>query len=103
MICLIFGDTSFPAEILKNIKIMKKKYFIIDLSRHNIFKKDKNSYKISIGQFGKMINILRENNYIKKNCIYKLVINKHIPVFSGLGGGTSNAAFLVKHFINLSV
>ena len=60
MICLIFGDTSFPFEILKKIKIMKKNYFIIDLSRHNIFKKDKNSYKISIGQFGKMINLIKE-------------------------------------------
>jgi UDP-2,3-diacylglucosamine hydrolase len=80
MICLIFGDTSFPAEILKNIKIMKKKYFIIDLSRHNIFKKDKNSYKISIGQFGKMINLIKE-----KKCQNVLFAGKIVkPKFSNL-------------------
>jgi hypothetical protein len=80
MICLIFGDTSFPFEILKNIKIMKKNYFIIDLSRHNIFEKDKNSYKISIGQFGKMINLIKE-----KNCQKVLFAGKiGKPKFSNL-------------------
>mgnify|MGYP002009148742 CR=1 FL=1 len=62
MIGLIFGDTSFPIEILKKIKKNKLKYLIIDLSKSKKFKKDKKSYPVSIGQFGKIINILKQNN-----------------------------------------
>ena len=62
MIGLIFGETDFPKEILKKVKKKKIKYLIIDLSRLIIFKKDKKSYPVSIGQFGKIINILKENN-----------------------------------------
>ena len=62
MIGLIFGDTSFPIEILKNVKKKKLNYLIIDLSRSKKFKKDKKSYPVSIGQFGKIINILKQNN-----------------------------------------
>jgi len=61
MIGLFFGDTDFPKKILNKIKKFKKKYFIIDLTKNNKFKKDKNSYKVFIGQFGKIINILKKN------------------------------------------
>tara|TARA_X000001036_G_scaffold176493_1_gene167071 strand:- start:4169 stop:5008 length:840 start_codon:yes stop_codon:yes gene_type:complete len=58
------------------------------------------------GRFAKYINkknnsilnvlaILRERNIISS--YYSVVVNKKIPVFSGLGGGTSNAACLAKH------
>ncbi len=60
MIGLIFGENEFPKQILKKIK-NKKKYLIIDLTKNNNFKKDKNSYPVSIGQFGKIINILKKN------------------------------------------
>ena len=62
MIGLIFGDTSFPSEILKKIKKRRLKYLLIDLSKSKKFKKDKNSYSVSVGQFGKIINILKKNN-----------------------------------------
>ena len=62
MIGLIFGDTSFPIEILKKIKKNKLKYLIIDLSKSKKFKKDKKSHSVSVGQFGKIINILKDNN-----------------------------------------
>ena len=65
MIGLIFGDKSFPKEILKKVKKKKIKYLIIDLTQKKFFKKEKNSFPVSIGQFGKIINILREN-YCKK-------------------------------------
>ncbi len=61
MIGLIFGDTAFPNEILKKIKKKKINYLIIDLSSSKKFKKDKRSYSVSIGQFGKIINILKQN------------------------------------------
>jgi len=61
MIGLIFGDTDFPDHILKKIKKKKVKYLIIDLSKSKKFKKDKKSYAVSIGQFGRIINILKKN------------------------------------------
>ncbi len=80
MIGLIFGDTDFPKEILKTIKKKKLKYLIIDLSKSKKFKKDKKSYSVSIGQFGKIINILNENNC--KKVLFAGKVNK--PNFSKL-------------------
>ena len=59
MIGLIFGETEFPKYIYKRIK-GKKKFLIIDLTKKKVFKKDKNSYSVSIGQFGKIISILKK-------------------------------------------
>jgi UDP-2,3-diacylglucosamine hydrolase len=59
MIGLFFGSTDFPKLILNKIKKNKKKYFIIDLTKKNIFKKDKNSYFISIGRFGQILNLIK--------------------------------------------
>jgi len=61
MIGLIFGETDFPKQILKKIK-NKKKYLILDLTINKKFKKNKNSFSVSIGQFGKIIKILQEHN-----------------------------------------
>ena len=61
MIGLIFGETEFPKQILKKIK-NKKKYLIIDLSKNKIFKKDKYSHSVSLGQFGKIIKTLKANS-----------------------------------------
>ena len=61
MIGLIFGETDFPKYILKKIK-KKHKYLIIDLTTKKIFKKDKNSHSVSIGQFGKILSILKSKN-----------------------------------------
>jgi len=60
MIGLIFGKTYFPIQILKKIKKKHLKYLIIDLTKGK-FKKDKQSYRVSIGQFGKIIKILKYN------------------------------------------
>ena len=66
-----------------------------------ISKQDKIQF---IGQFKKDINIknnsitrslviLRKYGLINRKNRYKIIINKKIPVFAGLGGGTSNAFF----------
>ncbi|MFL2852875.1 MAG: LpxI family protein [Candidatus Pelagibacter sp.] len=60
MIGLIFGETDFPKQILKKVK-NKKKYLIIDLTKNKNFKKNKNSYSVSLGQFGTIIKILKQN------------------------------------------
>ena len=62
MIGLIFGETPFPKEILKKIKKRKVRYLIIDLTKSRVFKKDRHSHSVSIGQFGRIIKILKENN-----------------------------------------
>ena len=71
--------------------------------------KDKDNIKF-IGQFKKDINkntntiseslsLLRKKNLIDQKKRYKITINKKIPIFAGLGGGTSNAVFLIKYFL----
>ena len=60
MIGLFLGDTDFSDTVLKKIKKLNKKYFIIDFSKNNKFKKDINSHRISIGKFGKIIRLIKE-------------------------------------------
>ena len=60
MIGLFLGDGDFSEIVLNKIKRLNKKYFIIDFSKNNKFKKDKNSHRISIGKFGKIINLIKE-------------------------------------------
>ena len=80
MIGLFFGDTDFPNIILNTIKKQKIKYLIIDLSKSRKFKKDKNSFSVSIGQFGKIIDILKKNNC--KKVLFAGKVNR--PNFSRL-------------------
>ena len=67
---------------------------------------------IFTGKFKKKINVrsntitevlrlLRNNNFIQKQA-FKITIRKNIPHGSGLGGGSSNAASLLK-FLNLKM
>ena len=76
--------------------------------------KNKTDLIIFNGKFGKEINItknsviktmklLRSKGFINKKVYYKILVNKKIPIFSGLGGGTSNAAFLIKNFIKSKI
>ncbi len=59
MIGLFLGEKKLPIEILKKLKKNKIKYFIIDLTKNNKFKKDKNSYFINIGKFGKILELIK--------------------------------------------
>lgn len=75
-------------------KINKKKDIIIFKGR---FKKNISNTNNSVL---KTLEILRKKKLIKKHSNkFKITINKKIPIFSGLGGGTSNAAFIIKHFV----
>jgi len=65
MIGLIFGETDFPIQILKKIKKKRLSYLIIDLTNSSKFRKDSNSHSVSIGQVGKIINILKRNKCSK--------------------------------------
>ncbi|MDB4189520.1 UDP-2,3-diacylglucosamine diphosphatase LpxI [Candidatus Pelagibacter sp.] len=80
MIGLFLGDTDFSEAVLKKIKKLNKKYFIIDFSKNNKFKKDINSHRISIGKFGKIIRLIKEKK--SKKVLFAGKIAK--PKFSTL-------------------
>ncbi len=80
MIGLFLGDTDFSELVLNKIKQLKKKYFIIDFSKNNKFKKNKYSSRISIGKFGKILNLIKEKN--SKKVLFAGKIAK--PKFSSL-------------------
>src|SRR6056300_1745855 len=80
MIVLFLGDTDFSEIILKKIIKLKKKYFIIDFSKNNKFKKNKNSYRISIGKFGEIIKLIKSKK--AKTVLFAGKIAK--PNFSSL-------------------
>ncbi len=61
MIGLIFGETPFPKQILKKVKKKCLKYLVIDLTKGRKFRNEKHSYNVSMGQFGKIIRILKDN------------------------------------------
>ncbi len=59
MIGLFLGENDLPKEIIKKIEKKKINYFIIDLTKNNKFKKNKNSFYINIGKFGKILNLIK--------------------------------------------
>ena len=79
MIGLIFGTTDLPKYILKRIK-KKKKYLIIDLTKNKIFKKEKHCFSVSLGQFGKIINILKKIN-VRKFYLQEKLRNQNFQIY----------------------
>ena len=80
MIGLFLGDTDFSEIVLRKIKRLNKKYFIIDFSKNNKFKKNINSYRISIGKFGKILSLIKQKK--SKKVLFAGKIAK--PKFSTL-------------------
>ena len=75
--------------------------------KKSLKKKDKIIFK---GKFSTNINkdensitktmfLLRKSRIINNDKKFKIIITKKIPVYSGLGGGSSNAAFIIKYFL----
>ena len=80
MIGLFLGDTDFSENVLNKIKKLKKKYFIIDFSKNSKFKRNKYAHRISIGKFGKILNLIKEKK--SKKVLFAGKISK--PKFSSL-------------------
>ena len=80
MIGLFLGDTDFSEKVLSNIKKKNLKYFIIDFSKKNKFRKDDNSFRVSIGKFGTIINLIKQKKC--KRVLFAGKISK--PKFSSL-------------------
>jgi 4-diphosphocytidyl-2-C-methyl-D-erythritol kinase len=76
-----------------SLKKINKNKDSIEFSGH--FKKNINKNTNTIS---KSLILLRKHNLIDEKR-YKITVCKKIPVFAGLGGGTSNAVFLIKHFL----
>ncbi len=88
-------------------------YCLINLfDEINIIKTSKEDKIIFKGPFKKslkkgnntvlsLLKKLRKLNLISN--YYSVTIKKKIPVFSGLGGGTSNAAFVLRHLLKTRV
>tara|TARA_Y100001970_G_scaffold232218_1_gene288975 strand:- start:12193 stop:12984 length:792 start_codon:yes stop_codon:yes gene_type:complete len=59
MIGLFLGENDLPIEILKKLEKKNIKYFIIDLTKNNKFKKNKKSFFINIGKFGEILKLIK--------------------------------------------
>ncbi len=57
--------------------------------------------KIKNNTVFKLLKRLRELNLISS--YYSIAITKNVPVFSGLGGGTGNAAFILKYLLRSKI
>jgi 4-diphosphocytidyl-2-C-methyl-D-erythritol kinase len=77
-----------------SIKKIKKKKDIVVFN--GPFRKNINRKKNSVIS---ALSLLRSQNIIDPSKNYKIVINKKIPVFAGLGGGTGNAVSIIKYFL----
>ena len=85
---LNFYDEIYVQRINKKKHIIK---FIGPFSK-NLNKKN---------TISKLLNILDKKNVLKKK--YKIHVKKNIPQQSGLGGGSMNAAFLLKYFLKKKI
>ena len=65
MIGLFLGENDLPKEIIKNLETKKINYFIIDLTKNNKFRKNKNCFFINIGKFGEILNLIKSKNCSK--------------------------------------
>ena len=95
------------SKLRNNLHEIQSLYCLISLSdKIEINKIKKNKDKINFkGPFKKLVNVKKNTvlNLLKKlrklsliSNYYSITITKNIPVFGGLGGGSSNAAFILK-------
>jgi len=80
---------------IKKINKNKDKVIFTGLFKKNVT--NKSNTVISV------LSLLRNNNFIKKNKKYKIIVDKRIPIFAGLGGGTGNAAAIIKYFLKKKI
>ncbi len=107
-----YAKINLTLKVLKKLKSgmhdIESHVCLIDLHDEIEIKRNNKDDIIFKGQFKKKISskknsilstlkILRANNIIKN--FYKITVKKNIPVFSGLGGGTSNSVAIAQYFL----
>ena len=114
MVFKSFSKINLSLNINKRLKNglhdIQSHFCLIDLFDEIDIKKNK-KYKDEIKFFGKYNrNIKKNDNSIIKTLkllrrdkllsnFYTISIKKQIPIYAGLGGGTSNAIYLTKHLL----
>jgi len=88
MIGIFAGNGLFPKEIIKSLKEKKIDHIIINLSNKNY----KGSYKVNLGKFGKILNILKSNKV--KEVIFSGKIIR--PNFSNLKFDLTSLRYIPK-------
>ncbi len=81
-------------DLFDEIKIKKNKKFKDEVNFCGKFSKNINKKDNSILQ---TLRLLRKNRLVTN--YFSINIKKSIPIFAGLGGGTSNAVYLVKYLL----
>ena len=111
MIGLVLGETKLGNLIIKKLKFLEKKFIIIDISEKKIFKRNKNSFSLSIGQLGKALSLLkkykckkiifagrvRTPNFVKTKFDLKALY--YLPQI--IKGAKSGDASIIKVIINI--
>ena len=82
---------------LKDKIVIKKIYGSKDVIKFT--GKFKKNIKKKDNFINKSLLLLRNKKFIEKKTNYQIVVKKNIPVFSGLGGGSSNAASIIQYFL----
>jgi len=79
MIAIFSGTGDFPKEIINSLKKNNKKFIVLNITE----KKINNSFKVQIGQFGKILKLLKDYNvrevifagYIKRPSLNKIKLD----------------------------
>ena len=75
----------------------------INSKKHNIIFTGKFSHNISKDNtISKLLKILKNKNLLK-NKKFQILVNKNIPNRAGLGGGSMNAANILKYFVKKKI
>ena len=107
-----YSKINLTLRVLKKLKSglhdIETNSTLIDLYDEIDIKKSKRDIIIFHGKFKNKVNpkknsIIDTLNLFKNfkiiNNFYKITIKKNIPVYSGLGGGTSNSFCIARHFL----
>ena len=107
-----FAKINLTLRVLKKLKNkmhdIETNTMLVDLFDEINLKRNKKDVIIFNGKFKDNVNLkkntitdtlflLRKLKIIKS--YYKITIKKNIPVYSGLGGGTSNSVSIIKYFL----
>ena len=98
----------------KNLHEIQSFFCLIDLADKIKLKKIKAKKDIITfkGPFSKIVNnsnnsIVKLLNFLRGSKLisnyYSITVKKNIPVYAGLGGGTGNAAFVLKHLLKKKI